>query len=668
MGLDPFRFKWVDETETTFNPTTHDAVDEDFVSFRIEQTEGNCATLSMDVRNPKVGLLAPGRKVWAWLSYLPEDTSGLTPLFFGRLMGVPTNLLQEVVTLSFIAKPLDFITQKFTLAETLMVRPWYDPVFIAEDKRPSINSSGTLGDADVVLEGYSALWHVDRTSLELTISDIIQGEDGTLTFNSGVPYDSVDISLNQPPLTSVQLVGDVNWGQKATGTIDFGTRSFQCWTGGSLISSWPKTGQQLAGGWSVNEGYATDVWGIGGRTTTQKHFSFENQEKTHRNGDPMSIQQTWTEFPCGGWMFISGLEQQAGFIPASQVVSYMGGGSNIENPNGSINVDNGTPYNPYAAIDSENTKSPIPLHMQYNQCLIANWLVNTKLVLDYQAGNTRKEKVLFVLSADLQSIVTLPDPNESVEQLTVSGADVGVGIDGVPPLTDTALNAYMPTDRGLWSLEYLIAVARAHLLARSRAVNVSWQCSFDEAVEFTCRKNATLYDGRLPGGVATGKISQYFLTCTGDEGTMYGGCTIACAIGHGGSVAATSGTPVYVEEGVLELGIQAYENQTVPLDTSDVKYTMPIVEPGGLIYPLTRDQVLVEERIDTTSETTTVQVGSNTQRWPNPGTTYTFATLPVTSYYLELEPVAGQTFAQQYDVEVSVLKVPKQIDLEAASI
>src|SRR5215467_5119920 len=89
---------WADATEVIFGPEHH-VVDEDIVSFRLEQNEGDCATLELEVRNPKIGLLAPGRKVWLWFSY-DSGTGGVVPLFFGRLVGIPTNLLHEVVTLS----------------------------------------------------------------------------------------------------------------------------------------------------------------------------------------------------------------------------------------------------------------------------------------------------------------------------------------------------------------------------------------------------------------------------------------------------------------------------------------------------------------------------------------------------------------------------------------
>jgi hypothetical protein len=655
---------WVDATETTFGPQ-HEVVDEDIVSFRLEQTEGNSATLELDVRNPKIGLLAPGRKVWLWFSY-DSGTGGVVPLFFGRLVGVPTNMLAEVVTLSFIAKPLDFITQKFELAEVLKQLPYYDPIFVDPDKRPyfSTGTGGTsIGDPDVVLEGYSALWHIDRLTGQVTISDIINGEDGTLVFSpTAIPYDSVSIELGQPPLTSVQVTGDVSWGQAATGTIDFGQRSFDCWTGGSIVSSWPKTGAQLSGGWSVNIGTAVDVYNVQNSAARNLNFHFENREKKHNNGDIMSISQSWTEFPSGGHMYISGLEQQAGVIPSEAVLSY---------------DSSGKPFDPYAGIDNpgdgilsdfDEPAPNIPLHMAYHQTMVMHWLVNTNLVLDYKAGDTRKENVLFTLSADLQSIVTLPDPTEALEQISISGADVGTNIDGIPPIVDTARNLYFSTDRGQLSLQYLISVARSHILMRARAINISWQCDFDNAVLFTLRKNATISDNRLPGGVASGKITSYFLTGSGDDGTLFGGCTIGCAIGHDGTVAAAPGTETWVEPGWVEPGWQVMQGQTTALASGDIAYELPIPEPTGLIYPLTKEQVLVDEHIDISELTDPVLVGTDKARYPSRGDIQTYVQFPITSYYLELKAVTGNLFATPQPANVSVLKVPKQIDLEAPAI
>ena len=63
-----------------------------------------------------------------------------------------------------------------------------------------------------------------------------------------------------------------------------------------------------------------------------------------------------------------------------------------------------------------------------------------------------------------------------MQSLTLQSADLGEPIDGELPIGDVRRRSYFPTERGLRSLEYLIALARAHLLMRSRAVEIEFDC------------------------------------------------------------------------------------------------------------------------------------------------------------------------------------------------
>ena len=110
----PFYFAWVDAANTTFDSEVHAVEDESVYAFDLSQEEGDFAKLSLAIRNPRVGLLNPGRNVWAWLSY--DSGSGIEPLFFGRLVGIPTSLFEDICTLDFIARPSDYVAQKDALA------------------------------------------------------------------------------------------------------------------------------------------------------------------------------------------------------------------------------------------------------------------------------------------------------------------------------------------------------------------------------------------------------------------------------------------------------------------------------------------------------------------------------------------------------------------------
>src|SRR3981189_1320257 len=141
-------FAWIDVSETTFQPA-HMRWDEDVFSFTLKQDEGAPASLTIAVRRPRnvsgdpIGLLGPGRKIWAWFA-LDCDGTNLVK-FRGRLVGIPTSIFEDLVTLGFGAKPVDLVAQKQALANSLRVLPFYDDAVIDPARST---------DPDVVLEGY----------------------------------------------------------------------------------------------------------------------------------------------------------------------------------------------------------------------------------------------------------------------------------------------------------------------------------------------------------------------------------------------------------------------------------------------------------------------------------------------------------------------------------
>ena len=174
--------------------------------------------------------------------------------FRGRLVGIPTSIFEELVTLEFVARPTDLVAQKEALAETLRVLPYYDEVLIEESRRT---------DPDVVLEGYTAIWHYDPETHLLTISDEITGEDGLVEFDGTseagkVLYDGLGLSLTGGPLTTVDVDAEFIWTQSVavapihlfTGTLS----SFTLWA-----ADWPKNGAGLGNGWEAVNARAEDT-------------------------------------------------------------------------------------------------------------------------------------------------------------------------------------------------------------------------------------------------------------------------------------------------------------------------------------------------------------------------------------------------------------------------
>lgn len=609
----PFYFAWSDPAEIAFDPDVHAREDEDVFSFRVEHAEGEFASLSVEIRNPRIGLLAPARKTWAWLSW--NNGTAVIPLFFGRLVGVPNDLHQEIVTLQFTARPADYNAQKLALAETLKVAPFWDPIWIDPDQR---------NDPDVVLEARSQLWHIDRVTHEVTVSDVLVGEESIEEFGeSEVFYDSVAVRLNQPPPRTVTVDGQVHWTQSASGGLDvFSHGAFDTYTGDGLMQDWPKAGSNLGGGWEIESASASDVYGIGwipddAYETASQQDGFSNKVENGRL-TPRPVPSGWLWFETLRWSFFTADLREGVLVPL--------------------------------------------------------WRIATNLRLRYSTDRQRKEHVQFTLSADVQPIVTLPGEDE-VQTLNLSSADVGEPIDGVLPIGDVRRRSYFPTERGLQSLEYLIELARAHLLLRSRAVEIEFDCRFERAIALSCRKNARILDRRLPGGQAVGKIIGYSFGVDGGTGELSGSVTIGCAVGYGGATAEVDGDPTYVDDDYVENDYQAYQGNIVVLGPGDVGYSVPIdtINDDGLDFlgglrltDVMSNYAVVSGAAAQAGAVASGMARSSVAKDVADSVKNVLKTVP-TKLQFTLKPVTGGPFENEYDINVSALKVPAMIDLEAAS-
>lgn len=267
----PFFFAWVDQEEITFGPE-HQVEDEKVIDFALSHTEGNFAALALTIKNPRVGLLGPTRKKWMWFSWHDGSTEGAIPIFFGRVLGIPQQLQGNAITLNFVARPADYQEQKEALAETLRVSPYYDPMFLRAERRT---------DPDAVLEGYTYNWHIDRITHELTVSDILNGEDGTIEI-SNHENESIDVSVGEPPLRSVKVEAEIEWDQVALGTVDFSselikafraagttqTNAISTFTGEGFMRDFPEEGDRIGGGWEFGP---CDIVRVDGKVFPQEY-------------------------------------------------------------------------------------------------------------------------------------------------------------------------------------------------------------------------------------------------------------------------------------------------------------------------------------------------------------------------------------------------------------
>ena len=159
------------------------------------------------------------------------------------------------MTLELVARPVDLVAQKEALAElagAAVLRR-------GRDRRSAPHRSR------VVLEGYSKIWHYDRETHELTVSDEIGGEDGLVEFDGAgeggkVLYDGLGLTLSSGPLARVDIAAEYTWTQQARGSIDLTPMIVNGWPNDEFrfpgtISSytltagdWPKVGAGIGDG------------------------------------------------------------------------------------------------------------------------------------------------------------------------------------------------------------------------------------------------------------------------------------------------------------------------------------------------------------------------------------------------------------------------------------
>ena len=390
-------------------------------------------------------------------------------------------------------------------------------------------------------------------------------------------------------------------------------------TGAGLIAEWPKTGAGIGGGWTVVYGNAVDIAGIA--NIKDDAFTIGGSILPLTNPYPSE----WLALPTLRWTFVNASKQEAALVPV--------------------------------------------------------WHVVGTLRLGYDVERSYAEQVRFTMEANVQPILTMLGEDEVLE-ISIKGADVGLPIDGVIPIGDVRHSQYFVMDRGLESVAYLIALARATLAVRSRAVEVEFDCRFERAVNLSLRQNARVFDNRLPGGNALGKIIQYSFSADGDSGTVIGKVTIGCAIGYGGAVTEVAGDPAWIDDDYIEDDYQEHDGQLVVLGPGDVGYTLPSGPPND-------DGLYVLDVRTTDVATPAGALGgrgggfhtfAEAQKQACKGVSPNLLTTQqyeeVLGKFLEqiptkmsfsLRPVEGGPFETLYNIDVTELELPAMINLEANS-
>jgi hypothetical protein len=418
------------------------------------------------------------------------------------------------------------------------------------------------------------------------------------------------------------MVATIPWLQSGAGTVDLTPSILNLFSGpiptsfsmSGLIDDWPDQGSSIGSGWVVVSGSMQDVSYARPKTVIPDIFSWQGTVPVLPFGSIVFPLKVTGEYHWG---------ETAGF------------------------------------------------NFQYELVVAQLGYAVPQLTVGYTAGRSLAQVVTFTLESDQQDIVTLPGDDEALTIALNANKVSDLSWDGEIPIGDVRRRGYIHTTRGLQTVEHLILVARAHLIARSRAVEISFEMDFRDALALrSLRKAALLHDHRLPGGEATGKIINVALGLNGDDGTAIGKITIASCVGKGGSHTADDGVNSYIDDYIDDF--YQMTNQIVLTDTVDIAWTIPdpVMFDDGLDFIAGLNPQAVIQQLSLTNPASAQEVviraagdGANTDQAKisevvknNP-----------TQITLQLKPMEGGPFQGEVVISLSDLVIPKQIDLEAPS-
>jgi hypothetical protein len=627
--------------------------DESIFELQLTEAEGEFPALSITIRNPGVGLLSVGRKVWGYLSWF--NGTDVVPVFHGRLNGVPKELNGQLVQLEFIARPEDYEAQKAALAAAMREPPYYDRVWLVDHE----------SDPDTVLEARSELFYIDRITLQVSTSNILEGEAGIVEITEGTHlYEDLTLSYANAPQRRISVTATVTWDQVAIGDVDLTQELWQAFadagsitpfpivssfSGDGLRSSWPAPRSDIGEGWSIGDGVSVSdaSWMRSGRYavryTDKPPEAKPQQQKTTTSSSPTTILPTG---PASGF--------------GSGNATTFGPGLTTITP---------TTLTTFGTVSMPSTLTQLQAGYKTYDVLFDLTAFAIRFPVHYEASRSRTETVSFSLEADVQPVIMEPGATDG-EILTLSSGFIAQPVDpgGALPLGDVRRNSYFKTDRGRQSFEYLLLLARAKLAARARAVRMTFVTSWATGFQLTARHSVRVLDRRLPGGEATGKVIGLSLTASG-KGSMRASITLACTIGYGNAVTAAVGDLTYADDDWDGGEYQASAGAQVPLITGELNYQsfddFTVIDDDGVdFFNMTPATVLRDLFVLGGPREQRAVIDEQLHR-PQPDPIGALKLTP-TRVQLELEPVTGGAFQTDFYVLTSKAVFPQTINLEAA--
>lgn len=493
-------FAWINEEEC-FDPDLHCRMDEDIFSLEIREEEHHFPKALLVIRNPRCGFLHPSRKQWAYLSVEHEGKKKL--LFKGALQVLPLGIDGETIEIELVAEPNDSEDRQKKLLKHLRKKPYWDHLFIKE---------GEEEDPVEILDGRSGFLTWSRTSHDVAFTDLFKGRH-LIDLGRNHFRDAFQIKLSELPLSAVHVKVSAAWVQKAEGLADLSyalRHQFQdglinSLTGPGLVQKWWQEGERIGrSGYRVESAWIKEIKPPStGALNLYPSVSdpilvspFDPRLGRGKEARKIRLKRYW--YKAGlvlGWTLKNRRREEIEFTLRHET----------QLPPTLLQKSRTIHLRLQRITEAEPLQAWRP-HVRYKKGSIV--LSNGER---YRALQNHLSSQMF--ETDLSKWQALND---------------GTRI----PL-EVQRGSILRTDRGHGALLHALEVAKSHLAASARAVELEVTAPFDACLEISCDHSLSLEDDRLPQRRVTGKVTSYRLIVDGGTGKCFAKIKVGLSVGTG---------------------------------------------------------------------------------------------------------------------------------------
>lgn len=281
-----FFLKWVDSGEEVCIGKIVKS-DLDILDFTLSQREGGIALCSLTI--PLSSILK--KDSYAFL--IAKHNEKMTPLFYGKLMGVPLHVSDLQQKIELFAVPKDYRSQLEKIKKEAHQTAEWDELFVDVEKRE---------DPTEILESRPELFCWNPVTHQVTLSNFFVGRVNRTFNESQILQNSLKIKIGQLPKPYINLSVVAEWVQEAEGEINLFPFIEKKFSGGkintltpkSLLIQWPRKGQLLGrSGYAIVESHLQPFNPpMTGSLGIYPHFT-DQIELLDENAGAIRLRQTW---------------------------------------------------------------------------------------------------------------------------------------------------------------------------------------------------------------------------------------------------------------------------------------------------------------------------------------------------------------------------------------